>query len=133
MLQVTIYQQVYRHPANQHLQREDWSLRRKRSTSFTFANPTPAWSCERAAEEAFHITNAPDELLSEEQLEHREAHLPRPSLSVGDVAEVSDKNGTILLLCKSNGWGTPNPIEECAFLQSIVVEPNPQGWGVVEI
>lgn len=64
---------------------------------------------EEAAEEAFHLTNAPEECLSEEHKgllsEHR---FKGPSLSVGDVVRVeSVLRGYCLAdyyLCKSSGW-----------------------------
>jgi hypothetical protein len=65
---------------------------------------------ERAAEEAFHLTNAPDECLSDDQRELLASlDFKGPSLSVGDVVRVApyinkDKELPEYYLCKSYGW-----------------------------
>lgn len=57
---------------------------------------------EAAAEEAFIITNAPDEVLSKEQLAIRASLRPAHSVSVGDVVTVGGKD----YLCAGSGWET---------------------------
>ena len=63
---------------------------------------------EEAAEEAFHLTNAPDELLEEDQKAFlKELDFRGPSLSVGDVVRVApvvDKKFSEYYICKSFGW-----------------------------
>ena len=61
-------------------------------------------SVEALAEDAFHVFNAPDECLSENQLRRRGAY-QGPSLSVGDVVQVR-RNGVLYAeaLCQSSGW-----------------------------
>jgi len=61
-------------------------------------------SAEALAEDAFHVFNAPDECLSENQLRRRGAY-QGPSLSVGDVVQVR-RNGVLYAeaLCQSAGW-----------------------------
>ena len=70
------------------------------------------WYCttktgESAAEEAFHISNAPNELLSKEQLDIKLRWKGR-SLSVGDAVLVRPKSyGTYMdksYLCCGAGW-----------------------------
>ena len=62
---------------------------------------------ESAAEEAFHISNAPNELLSKEQLDIKLRWKGR-SLSVGDAVLVRPKSyGTYMdksYLCCGAGW-----------------------------
>lgn len=61
---------------------------------------------EAAAEECYHLTNAPTELLSDEQqLILSEQHFKGPSLSVGDIVRVQPlTKPTQYFLCKSFGW-----------------------------
>ena len=64
---------------------------------------------ESAAEEAFHITNAPEEMLTEEQkIILKDTGFKGPSLSVGDIVKISPiVHGSYLpeyYLCKSVGW-----------------------------
>jgi len=64
---------------------------------------------EQAAEEAFHITNAPEDYLTDDQKEVLLKHnFKGPSLLVGDVVRVeSVVRGRDLpeyYLCKSFGW-----------------------------
>ena len=55
---------------------------------------------EEAAEEAFHILNAPDELLSEDQ-RYKKGDYNLTSLSVGDLVTI---NETEEYLCTGTGW-----------------------------
>lgn len=59
---------------------------------------------EAAAEEAFHILNAPDEYLTEEHLQMK-GEYNHPSLSVGDVVRVINTEDREYL-CASTGWIT---------------------------
>ena len=65
---------------------------------------------EKAAEEAFEITNAPEDCLTEEQLELvKSLNYKGRSLSVGDIVRVEvipKKHSTPAdyYLCKSFGW-----------------------------
>ena len=76
----------------------DWDLPRK--YAFTYYTDKDG---ERAAEECFHITNAPFDMLNE--FEKHIAELYRAaktmSLSVGDVVRVGDQ---VEYLCASEGW-----------------------------
>jgi hypothetical protein len=62
---------------------------------------------EAAAEEAFHISNAPDELLTDKQKHIRQRWKGR-SLSVGDIVSVADADDLNIVekryLCCSCGW-----------------------------
>lgn len=63
---------------------------------------------EQAAEEAFVLTNAPEEMLTEEQKKFlKEEQYTGPSLSVGDVVRVESvvtRKLPSYFLCKSIGW-----------------------------
>ena len=76
----------------------DWNL--PRNHSFTYFTAKDA---EEAAQEAYHITNAPESILNE--FEQHIAGLFRAtktmSLSVGDVVRVGDR---VEYLCASEGW-----------------------------
>lgn len=78
---------------------EDWNLIRKEKISYlTHKDGIDA------ADEAFHIFNAPPELLSVEQKMILDAYRG-PSLSVGDVVEVYPEKGNAkAFLCASIGW-----------------------------
>ena len=62
---------------------------------------------EAAAEEAFHISNAPDELLNQKEQDIKRRWKGR-SLSVGDVVSVNNIEDGIVVtehyLCCGNGW-----------------------------
>ncbi len=62
---------------------------------------------EAAAEEAFHISNAPDELLTDKQKHIRQRWKGR-SLSVGDAVGLIEKSDDQIViqryLCCSFGW-----------------------------
>ena len=64
-------------------------------------------SGESAAEEAFHISNAPEELLSAREKDIKVRWKGR-SLSVGDIVIVAECSDNVLnqthYLCCSNGW-----------------------------
>ena len=74
----------------------DWSLPRKHV--YTYLTEAEGYG---AAEEAFHIFNAPEEMLEEWQQYIAKAY-SGPSLSVGDIVEVNDEE----YLCCSLGWKT---------------------------
>lgn len=72
----------------------DWSLPRKHV--YTYLTEAEGYD---ACEEAFHIFNAPLELLNEWQ-QYIAKSYSGTSLSVGDVVEVNDEE----YLCCSLGW-----------------------------
>lgn len=96
---------IYRLPwsPDYHKIREEWF--QDRHEVFHYRSEVEG---EKAAEEAFHITNAPDECLTDEQKAIIEMNdFKGPSLSVGDVVRVkSSKSGVLpdYYLCKSFGW-----------------------------
>ena len=83
--------------------REEWY--RDRTEGMTYVSKLKG---EEAAEEAFHLTNAPDEWLEESQKEMLALlDFKGPSLSVGDVVRVApvvDKKFPEYYMCKSFGW-----------------------------
>ena len=97
-----------------HNVREDWFI--DRQEVFLFHSERDG---EAAAEEAFHLTNAPEEILTEDQkaiLAQNE--FKGPSLSVGDIVKVTSypripSEMPDYYLCKSFGWEkfTGNPIQ----------------------
>ena len=76
----------------------DWTLPRKHA--FTYYTDKDG---EEAAQQCFHITNAPESILND--FEKHIAELFRAtktmSLSVGDVVRVGDR---VEYLCASEGW-----------------------------
>ena len=89
-----------------HAVREEWFIDRKEHITFH-----SELKGEKAAEEAFHLTNAPEEILSESQQDIlKELDFKGPSLSVGDIVRVAPylQNAKSKLpeyyLCKSFGW-----------------------------
>jgi len=98
---------VYRAPWNSvaHFEdRENWFVVREPGFSYKSKH-----AGEEAAEEAFHLTNAPDECLEEDQKQLlKEQNFKGPSLSVGDVVRVEPVVRGFKLpeyyLCKSFGW-----------------------------
>jgi hypothetical protein len=85
--------------------REEWYAERALGLSYV-----SDLKGEAAAEEAFHLTNAPTECLTESQKEMLRIHDFRgPSLSVGDIVRIEEypkKHSTPAeyYLCKSFGW-----------------------------
>ncbi len=83
--------------------REKWFIDRQECFDFTTDQKG-----EKAAEEAFVITNAPEEILNKNQKKIlKENNFKGPSLSVGDVVRVFsklEKNLPEYYLCKSFGW-----------------------------
>jgi len=98
---------VFRAPWNSIVEfkdRENWYV--ARDSGFSYKSKLNG---EKAAEEAFHLTNAPDEYLKDEQKQIlEEQHFKGPSLSVGDIVKVEPiVRGSKLpeyFLCKSFGW-----------------------------
>jgi hypothetical protein len=78
----------------------DWSLPRKHT--FTYYTDKDG---EQAAEQAYHIFNAPETMLNEFERHivsnAREHSHDMHSLSVGDVVRVGDE---VEYLCASEGW-----------------------------
>lgn len=84
--------------------REKWYVDRETGMSYY-----TDLSGEEAAEEAFHLTNAPEECLEEDQKRLlKRLEFRGPSLSTGDIVRVeSTIRGSALAeyyLCKSRGW-----------------------------
>jgi len=85
--------------------RENWY--RSRVESLTYETNT---THEMAAEEAFHITNAPEELLDENQkCILKESGFKGSAVSTGDIVRVDawPKQSAVpaeYYLCKSVGW-----------------------------
>ena len=99
---------VYRTPRNSVIlfeDRENWFIVREPGFSYK-----SAFKGEEAAEEAFHLTNAPEECLEDKHKQIiKEQQFKGPSLSVGDVVKVepiirSSKKLPEYYLCKSFGW-----------------------------
>lgn len=98
---------VYKLPWNElHFdQREEWFQDREQGISYT-----SKLSGEKAAEEAFHLTNAPDDSLTESQKSLLKfLEFKGSSLSVGDVVRVEQYLGSRSVpaeyyMCKSFGW-----------------------------
>ena len=78
----------------QHFFEADWSLPRKHVYTYL----TEAEGSD-AAEQAFHIFNAPESMLEEWQ-QYIAKGYSGPSLSVGDIVEVNGED----YLCCSMGW-----------------------------
>ena len=85
--------------------REEWFVERELGLSYV-----SELEGEAAAEEAFHLTNAPVDYLTESQQELLSSlEFKGPSLSVGDIVRVEaypKKHSTPAdyYLCKSFGW-----------------------------
>lgn len=96
---------IYRLPwsTDHHKIREDWF--QERQEIFHYGSELEG---EKAAEEAFHITNAPDECLTDDQKAIIAMNeFKGPSMSVGDVVRVKPSKPDVLpdyYLCKSFGW-----------------------------
>jgi hypothetical protein len=86
-------------------ERDDWFL--EREIGFSYLSKLKG---ESAAEEAFHLTNAPTECLTEEQQDILNVQkFKGPSLSTGDIVRVEaypakSSNPAEYYLCKSIGW-----------------------------
>jgi hypothetical protein len=98
---ITIYQQPWE--SRNWDSREDWLVERLEGISYK------SDLCgEAAAEQAFHLTNAPENCLNdEEKILFKSLNFKGPSLSVGDVVRVEPIVRTSLpeyYLCKSFGW-----------------------------
>lgn len=80
----------------------DWDL--KRVIAFKASLEAPAdGNLEALAEKVFHLTNAPEECLSEADQELVKGY-KGPSLSVGDVVVVNDNGVHHRFLCLPCGW-----------------------------
>lgn len=84
-------------------QRENWFV--ERTEGFSYVSYLKG---EEAAEEAFHLTNAPEDCLTDEQKDILiKEDFKGPSLSVGDVVKVANIPNAKLpeyYICKSFGW-----------------------------
>jgi len=93
---------IYRLPWGRTLDdRENWGHHRDEGFSYS-----TVLEGEAAAEECFHLTNAPEECLTDEQKELlKEQNFKGPSLSVGDIVRVEPfTRPSEYFLCKSFGW-----------------------------
>jgi hypothetical protein len=85
--------------------REEWFQDREQGIVYT-----SKLSGEKAAEEVFHLTNAPEECLTEAQKSLLQfLEFKGPSLSVGDIVRVEEypkyhSGPAEYYLCKSFGW-----------------------------
>jgi hypothetical protein len=85
--------------------REEWFQDRTQGITYT-----SLLNGEQAAEEAFHLTNAPEDCLTAEQKELlKTLNFKGPSLSVGDIVRVDQypkphSTPAEYYLCKSFGW-----------------------------
>lgn len=97
--------------------RENWFAERTSGISYL-----TKLTGEEAAEEAFHLTNAPEECLTEDHKSIlKKQDFKGPSLSTGDVVKVESvvtKKLPDYFLCKSVGWEKfeGNRIELLRFL-----------------
>jgi len=98
---ITIYQQPW--DKRNWDSREEWLVEREEGISYK-----SYLTGEAAAEMAFHLTNAPKEMLDENQkILLEELDFKGRSLSVGDIVRVEPIVRTSLpqyYLCKSMGW-----------------------------
>ena len=98
---ISIYQQPWELRNGD--KREEWFVYREEKVNYK-----SSLSGEKAAEEAFHLTNAPEECLEDDQKELlKSLNFKGPSLSVGDVVRVEPIVRTSLpeyYICKSFGW-----------------------------
>ena len=147
LAQITLLQQTYNLHPSRRTEESPWQIQRRITSTFILPVKPVNNAWEALAEEAFHITNAPEELLSEPQKEWERIHRKNlaPSLSVGDVVQVTHAHGTEFYLCLSSGWEsvwlapTWDGHEALTLLFSNLVaveeklQPNPQGWDVVEV
>lgn len=97
---------IFRRPwdAGSYATREKWFQERTEALSY----PSELEG-EKAAEEAFHLTNAPEEYLEEAQKDLLKIlDFKGPSLSVGDIVRVESvvrgSKKPEYFLCKSIGW-----------------------------
>jgi len=121
LAQVTLLQQTYN--THSSLQAEcPWRIQRRITSTFVLEVKPVANAWEALAEDAFHITNAPEELLSDAQKGwetlHRINHAP--SLSVGDVVQVTHPYGTEFYLCRSSGWEKGYPSYLARLFENLV-------------
>lgn len=73
------------------------------------SNSDPEW----IAQHAFHIFNAPEGYLTEEEIQILgDYHKKFPSLSVGDFVKVESENEIKMFRCESFGWKEVDEIKE---------------------
>ena len=98
---ITVYQESWNN--RNWFSREQWFVDREEKISYK-----SALTGKEAAEEVFHLTNAPEEMLDENQKNLlKKLNFKGPSLSVGDIVRVEPIVRTSLpeyYLCKSVGW-----------------------------
>jgi hypothetical protein len=123
----TLFQTIY----TPLLRKEEnpWYIQRQRTATLSLEVKPTQTSWEGIAEEAFHITNAPESLLSEEQQRIEQSVRPHltHSLSVGDVVQVTHAYGSEFFLCRSSGWQQARPEDlQSLFDWVVVVQPYQQ-------
>ena len=128
-LKTTLFQRTYWSRLSS--EENPWAVQRRITSTFELdARPTQTlrdWrdneSWADVAEEVFHITNAPEELLSEDQKALSEIHHKNraSSLSVGDVVQVTHQHGTEFFLCQSSGWKKANAVELWQFFENVII------------
>lgn len=115
MNQITIYRRLW--TETNFRDRENWFV--ERVSGLTYLTKQEG---EKAAEETFHLTNAPTECLNEDHLNIIEKqNFKGPPVCVGDIIKVESvvtKRMAQYFLCKSVGWEKfeGNRIELLKFL-----------------
>jgi hypothetical protein len=99
MAQISIYFMDWGQPDQLFVNQKSWLVPRK---NIPIAYTTE-FEGERAAEEAFHLMNAPVELLGSKALNILRNWRGR-ALSTGDVVGVRTPVKTQYYMCKSTGW-----------------------------
>lgn len=120
-LKTTLFQRTYWSRLSS--EENPWAVQRRITSTFELDIRPTQTSWADVAEEVFHITNAPEELLSEDQKALSEIHHKNraSSLSVGDVVQVTHHHGTEFFLCQSSGWKKANAVELWQFFENVVI------------
>lgn len=116
LIEATLFQITHTH--NRYNDRHNWSWPRQRTSTFVLRDK-PKTSWQDVAEECFHITNAPEEMLSESQMQLAASH-KKASLSVGDIVQVTHPCGTEFFMCLSSGWKRAEADELSQFFGCLV-------------
>jgi hypothetical protein len=115
LIEATLFQTTH----TQYNDRHNWSWPRQRTSTFVLENKPTQTSWQDVAEECFHITNAPEEMLSESQMQLAETH-KKASLSVGDIVQVTHPYGTEFFMCLSSGWKRAEANELSQFFGCLI-------------
>jgi len=118
-LKTTLFQRTYWSRLSS--EENPWAVQRRITSTLELDVRPTQTSWADVAEEVFHITNAPEELLSEDQKALCEVHRKNrfSSLSVGDVVQVTHNHGTEFFLCQSSGWKKANAVELWQFFENV--------------